>query len=136
MSKILLAVSDQWTVDRRIDALGRWANRLDAPILAAHVVVGLSETSHPETPGERTLKLICEQLKKNTPRVESLLLFSNDLVNALLKTAQEHQVTMIVLGLSRQGMLERLIEGNVPRSILNTSHLPVLALPPEWDGTI
>ena len=91
MSKILLAVSDQWTVDRRIDALGRWANRLDAPILAAHVVVGLSETSHPETPGERTLKLICEQLKKTTPRVESLLLFSNDLVNALSFDRYIHQ---------------------------------------------
>ena len=136
MSKILLAVSEQWTVDRRIDALGRWANRLDAPILAVHVVVGLSETSHPETAGETALKLISEQLRKTTPRVESLLLFSNDLVNALLKTAQEHQATMIVLGLSRQGMLERLIEGNLPRSILNTSHLPVLALPPKWDGTI
>ncbi len=136
MSKILLAVSEQWMVDKRIDALGRWANRLDAPVLVVHVVVGLSETSRQETPGERALKLISEQLKKTTPRVESLLLFSNDLVDALLKTAQEHQVTMIVLGLSRQGMLERLIEGNLPRAILNISHLPVLALPPEWDGTI
>ncbi len=136
MSKILLAVSEQWTVDKRIDALGRWANRLDAPILVVHVVVGLAETSRPETPGERALKLITEQLKKSTPRVESLLLFSNELVNALLKTAQEHQATMIVLGLSRQGVLERLIEGNLPRTILNTSTIPILALPPEWDGTL
>ncbi len=137
MSKILLAVSDQWVVDKRIDALGQWANRLDAPILAVHVVVGAGgETSNEESLGERTLRQVTAQLKKNTPRVESLLLFANDLVAALLKTAQEHQATLLVVGLSRPGVLERLIEGNVVRAILHGSPLPVLALPPDWDGAI
>ncbi|HMD54650.1 MAG TPA: universal stress protein [Phycisphaerae bacterium] len=136
MSKLLLAVSEQWTVDERIDALGLWANRLDAPILVVHVVADMTEAEGQELPGEQTLKQVTARLKKSTPRVESLLLFSNDLVDALLKTAEEHQVTMLVLGLSRQGVIERLIEGNVQRAVLNSSRLPVLALPSDWDGTI
>jgi nucleotide-binding universal stress UspA family protein len=136
MSKILLAVSELWTVDKRIDALGQWANRLDAPILVVHIVAGMTETEGQETPGEHALKEVTARLKKSTPRVESLLLFANDLVDALLKTAEEHQITMIVLGLSRQGVIERLIEGNVQRAVLNSSRLPVLALPSDWDGTI
>ncbi len=136
MSKILLAVSEQWTGDKRLDALGQWANRLDAPIIAVHVVVGLSDNTHEESPGERALKDVVTQLKKTNPRVESLLLFANDLVDGLFQAATEHQATMIVLGLSRQGVLERLIEGNVQRAVLNNSRLPILALPPDWDGII
>lgn len=136
MSKILLAVSEQWTGDKRLDALGQWANRLDAPIIAVHVVVGLSETSKEESPGERALKAVVAQLKRTNPRVESLLLFANDLVDGLFQAATEHDATMIILGLSRQGVLERLIEGNIQRSILNHSRLPILALPPEWNGII
>ncbi len=137
MSKILLAVSEQWNVDKSIDALGRWANRLDAPILIVHVVVGVTgDTPNDASPGEQALREIAARLKKSTPRVESLLLFANDLVDALLKTAHEHGATIIVIGLSRPGVIERLIEGNIARSLLNTSRLPVLALPPNWDGTI
>jgi nucleotide-binding universal stress UspA family protein len=137
MSKILLAVSEQWNVDKSIDALGRWANRLDAPILIVHVVVGVAgDAPNEASPGEQALREIAARLKKSTPRVESLLLFANDLVDALLKTAHEHGATIIVIGLSRPGVIERLIEGNIARSLLNTSRLPVLALPPNWDGTI
>jgi K+-sensing histidine kinase KdpD len=136
MSKILLAVSEQWTPDKRLDSLGQWANRLDAPIIAVHVVVGLSENANEQSPGERALKDVVGQLKKTNPRVESLLLFANDLVDGLFQAATEHDATMIVLGLSRQGVLERLIEGNIQRAILNNSRLPILALPPDWNGII
>ncbi len=136
MSKILLAVSEQWTGDKRLDALGQWANRLDAPIIAVHVVVGLSESTGEESPGERALKDVVAQLKKTNPRVESLLLFANDLADGIFRAATEHEATMIVLGLSRQGVLERLIEGNIQRTILNNSRMPILALPPDWNGVI
>ena len=136
MSKILLAISDQWVVDERIDAIGRWAIKLDAPILAVHVESGSGEGPQQGTSGEKTLREITQRLKEITPQVESLLLFANDVVDGLLKTAEEHQVTMIVLGLSRQGVLERLIEGNVQRAILNASRWPVLALPPDWGGNL
>ncbi len=136
MSKILLAISDQWVVDSRIDAIGRWAIKLDAPILAVHVESGSGEGPLQGTSGEKALREITQRLKEITPQVESLLLFANDVVDGLLKTAEEHQVTMIVLGLSRQGVLERLIEGNVQRAILNASRWPVLALPPDWGGNL
>jgi K+-sensing histidine kinase KdpD len=136
MSKILLAVSEQWSGDKRLDALGQWANRLDAPIIAVHVAVGLSENTREESPGERALKDVVAQLKKTNPRVESLLLFANDLADGIFQAANEHGATMIVMGLSRQGVLERLIEGNIQRVILNKSHLPILALPADWNGII
>ncbi|MGC9259951.1 MAG: universal stress protein [Phycisphaerae bacterium] len=136
MSKILLAVSEQWSGDKRLDTLGQWANRFDAPIIAVHVVVGLSENTKEESPGERALKSVVGQLKKTNPRVESLLLFANDLADGIFQAANEHGATMIVMGLSRQGVLERLIEGNIQRVILNKSQLPILALPADWNGII
>jgi nucleotide-binding universal stress UspA family protein len=136
MSKILLAISEQWVVDQRIDAIGRWAQKLDAPILVVHVESGSGEQPRQGTPGEKTLRDITQRLKEISPQVELLLLFANDVVDGLLKTAEEHQVTMIILGLSRQGVLERLIEGNVQRAILNASRWPVLALPADWSGNL
>ncbi len=136
MSKILLAISDQWVVDERIAAIGRWALKLEASILVVHVESGSGEGHQQGTSGEKTLREITQKLKEITPQVESLLLFANDVVGGLLKTAEDHQVTIIMLGLSRQGVLERLIEGNVQRAILNASRWPVLALPPVWDGNL
>lgn len=136
MSKILLAISDQWVVDERIDAIGRWALKLEASVLVVHVQSVSGEGPRQESPGEKTLREITQRLKEITPQVEPLLLFASDVVDGLLKTAEEHQVTMIMLGLSRQGVLERLIEGNVQRAILNASRRPVLALPPNWDGNL
>lgn len=134
MSKILLAISDEWLVDGRIDAIANWAAKLDAHLLAVHVALGTGESSSQETPGEKVLRDISTRLKVVTPRVESLLLFADNVVDAILKTAKEHKATMIVLGLSRPGMLERLIEGNVQQAILKASRWPVMALPPNWDG--
>ncbi|NNM85186.1 MAG: universal stress protein [Phycisphaerales bacterium] len=136
MSKLLLAVSDQWVVDYRLDALAAWAARMDCPILAVHVVLGSDEQAGPQTTGEKTLKQIGARLKQTTERVETLLLFASDVVDALIKTAEEYDITMIVVGLSRQGVLERLIEGNIQRDLLNASRWPILALPVEWDGKL
>ena len=47
--------------------------------------------------------------------METLFLFSDDIAAAILKVADEHRVTMIILGLSSKGMLTRLIEGDVAR---------------------
>jgi nucleotide-binding universal stress UspA family protein len=135
MSKILLAVSDRWIPDARVDALADFALKLGRTILAVHVAYG-AEGAAEETPGERVLEKIAAQLRGKGAKVESLLLFGDDLGQALLKTAEEHRASMIVLGLSSKGMLTRLIEGNVAQEIIRGTRTPILLLPPDWSGAI
>jgi nucleotide-binding universal stress UspA family protein len=136
MGKILLAVSDRWVPDHRVDAIADFAQRLSHPILAMYVAYGTEQTGVGVTPGERVLEQIAAQLRAKGPKVETLLLFSDDLGQAILKTAEEQKTTMIVLGLSSKGMLTRLIEGNVSQTIIKGARMPVLLLPADWTGPI
>ncbi len=136
MSKILLAISDQWVVDPRTDALAEWARRLDADILAVHVIFGGDESATAKHPGEKILEELDVKLKAAGARVETLVLFANDIVSALLRVPEERHATVIVLGLANKGMLARLIEGNIPQAIINATRVPVLCLPPDWDGVL
>jgi nucleotide-binding universal stress UspA family protein len=164
MSRVLLAVSERWVPDSRVDAIGDLVSRLGASMLAVHVAYGTEESGADVTPGERLLEQIGKQLRAKVSRgslvvagamaaasnggsggmnggagaaiagggVETLFLFSNDIGAAILKVADEHQITMIVLGLSSKGMLTRLIEGNVAQEVIRGARVPVLLLPAEW----
>jgi nucleotide-binding universal stress UspA family protein len=136
MSKILLAISDRWVPDSRVDAIGDFAQRLGRPILAVHVAYGTEQSGKSVTAGERILEAVATQLMTRQPKVETLLMFSDDLGEALLKTAEEQKATMIILGLSSKGMLTRLIEGNVSQTIIKGARMPVLLLPADWTGPI
>jgi nucleotide-binding universal stress UspA family protein len=136
MSKIVLAVSDRWVPDARVDAIGDFAARLNGSILAVHVAYGTEGSGADVTPGERVLEQIAKQLRARNAKVETLFLFSDDLGQAILKTADEHKATMIVLGLSSKGVLTRLIEGNVAQEIIRGARIPVLLLPPDWMSPI
>ena len=136
MGKILLAVSDRWVADSRVDAIGDFAQRLDYPVLAVHVAFGIEKTGGSSMSGERIVEQIAAQLRIKQPKVETLMMFSDDLGQAILKTAEEQKVTMIILGLSSKGMLTRLIEGNVAQSIIKGASMPVLLLPSDWTGPI
>jgi nucleotide-binding universal stress UspA family protein len=136
MSKILLAISDRWVPDSRVDAIGDFAQRLGHPILAVHVAFGVDQSGAGTLPGERILEKIAAQLRTKLPKVETLMMFSDDLGQAILKTAEEHKVTMIILGLSSKGMLTRLIEGNLAQAIIKGARMPVLLLPSDWTGPI
>ena len=134
MSKILLAVSERWVPDSRVDAIAEVARRLDASFLVVHVIMGTETSGAEVSPGEKVLDLVATQLKGKGLKVETLLLFSDDIANATVKTAAEHQCSMILLGLSSKGMLARLIEGNVSQEIIKATRVPVLLLPPDWKG--
>ncbi|HUO07521.1 MAG TPA: universal stress protein [Phycisphaerae bacterium] len=136
MSKIALAVSDRWTPDARVDSIGDFAARLGCSIIAVHVAYGTEGSGADTIPGERVLELIATQLRARQVKVETLMLFSDDLGEAILKTAEEHRATMLVLGLSSKGMLTRLIEGNVAQQIIRGAKMPVLLLPPDWSTPI
>ena len=134
MSRILLAVSDRWVPDSRVDAIADFAQRLARPILAVHVAYGSDGSGGDVTPGERVLDQVATQLRAHGAKVDSLLLFSDNLGAAILKTAEEHRCSLILLGLSSKGMLTRLIEGNVAQEIVRGTRIPVLLLPPDWVG--
>ena len=135
MGKILLAVSDRWVPDSRVDAIADFAQRLGHPILVVHVAFGIEQTN-PARSGEKILTQIAAQLRAKQPKVETLMMFSDDLGQAILKTADEQGVTMIILGLSSKGMLTRLIEGNVAQEVIRNATVPVLLLPADWMNPI
>jgi nucleotide-binding universal stress UspA family protein len=132
MSKILLAVSDRWVPDARVDAIGNFVQRLGGSLLAVHVAYGTEASGAGVQPGERVLELIAQQLRAATVKVETLFLFSDNIGAALLKTAEEHRATIIMLGLSDKSVLTRLIEGNIAQEVIRGSRIPVLLLPPDW----
>ncbi len=136
MNKIVLAVSDRWTPDARVDSIADFAFRLGHSIIAVHVAYGTEGSGADTIPGEQVLEQIATQLRAKSVRVETLLLFSDDLGEAILKTAEEHKATMLLLGLSSKGMLTRLIEGNVANQIIRGARMPVLPLPPDWSTPI
>jgi nucleotide-binding universal stress UspA family protein len=132
MTKVLLAVSDRWVPDVRVDNIGDFVQRLGGSVLAVHVAYGSEASGAGVQPGEKVLEQIAKQLRDKGGKVETLFLFSDDVGAALLKTAEEHGVTMIVLGLSSKGMLTRLIEGNLTQEGVKGARMPVLLLPAEW----
>jgi nucleotide-binding universal stress UspA family protein len=138
MGKILLAVSDRWVPDSRVDAIADFAQRLAHPILAMYVAYGTEQSGAGVTPGERVLEQIATQLRTKgaQTKIETLLMFSDDVGQAILKTAEEQKATLIILGLSSKGMLTRLIEGNVAQTIIKGARMPVLLLPADWSGPI
>ncbi len=127
MNKILLAVSDRWVPDARVDALADFSARLGRNILAVHVAYGSEASGADITPGERILEDIAKKLRAHQAKVETLFLFSDDVGPAILKTAGEHKATMIVLGLSSKGMLTRLIEGECKQEIIRGADSGVAA---------
>jgi nucleotide-binding universal stress UspA family protein len=131
MSKILLAVSDRWVLDARVDAIADFANRLGLSILVLHVAYGAA-TDAANLPGERTLDQIANHLRAKDAKVETQLLFSDDLGDAILRTADEQKAAMIMLGLSSKGVLTRLIEGNVAQQIIRNADIPLFLLPHDW----
>jgi nucleotide-binding universal stress UspA family protein len=133
MSRILLAISERWVPDLRVDALAEFARRIGSSIIVVHVVYGAGAES--AAPGERTLEVIAQRLRTAEISVETLLLFADDFSEALLKTAAEKKCSMIILGLSAKALLTRLLQGDPSQDVIKTSRVPVLLLPPEWDGT-
>lgn len=136
MSKILLCVSERWTPDPRVEAVADFALGLKASILLIHVAYGTETSGMDVSPGERTLESLGNRLKAKEVKVETLLLFSDDIATAILKTAEEHQCSLVMLGLSSKGVLARLIEGSVSQEVIKNTRLPILLLPPEWKGRL
>ena len=75
-------------------------------------------------------------LEKNGVAVQTLLMFSDAIARAVLNTATEHEVSMIVLGMTGKNVFARLLAGNVPVEMIKNTKIPILLLPPDWNRSI
>jgi nucleotide-binding universal stress UspA family protein len=138
MSRILIAVSSPWASERVIEPLADLARRINAEVLVVHVSrpSGGQMREQEQADGESAIRVLREQLEQRGVVVQTLLMFSDDIARAILNTAVEREVTLIVLGLTGKNVFARLLAGNVPVELIKNTRIPVLLFPPEHKGTI
>lgn len=138
MSRILVSVSSPWAADKMVEPVGDLARRLGAEVLAVHVSrpSGGQMREQEEHDGEEAISRLRDRLQPKGVVVQTLLLFSDDIARAILNTAAERDVTLIVLGLTGKNIFARLLAGNVPVELIKNTKIPVLLVPPDWNGEI
>jgi nucleotide-binding universal stress UspA family protein len=138
MSRILVAVSSPWASERMVDPLTALAKRLSAEVLVVHVSrpSGGQMREQEQADGEAAISLLRQRLEERGVDVQTLLMFSDDIARAVLNTALEREVTLIVLGLTGKNIFARLLAGNVPVELIKNTRVPVLLMPPDYKGTI
>ena len=138
MSRILVAVSSPWASQRLVEPVADLAKRMGAEVLVAHVSrpSGGQLREQEQADGESAVRLLSEKLQERAVAVQTLLMFSDDIARAILNTAAEREITLIVLGLTGKNVFARLLAGNVPVELIKNTRIPVLLFPPEHKGTI
>jgi nucleotide-binding universal stress UspA family protein len=138
MSRILIAVSSPWAAQKAVDPVGDLAKRLGVEVLVVHVSRPSAGQMHEQeqADGEASINLLRDKLQERGVVVQTLLLFSDDIARAILNTANEREVSLIVLGLTGKNVFARLIAGNVPVELIKNTRIPVLLLPPDWEKTL
>ena len=138
MSRILIAVSSPWAAQKVVEPVADLANRLAAEVLVVHVSrpSGGQMREQEQQDGESSIALLRQALTDKGIVVQTLLMFSEDIARAILNVADERQVSLILLGLTGKNVFARLLAGNVPVELIKNTKIPVLLLPPDWNGTI
>lgn len=138
MSRILIAVSSPWAAERVAEGVADLAKRLAAEVLVVHVSrpSGGQLREQEQADGEAAIRLLRDKLQQKDIPVQDLLMFSDDIARAILNTAVERDVTLIVLGLTGKNVFARLLAGNVPVELIKNTRVPVLILPPDWNKSI
>jgi nucleotide-binding universal stress UspA family protein len=138
MSRILVAVSSPWAAEKVAEPLAGLAKQLGAEVLAVHVSrpSGGQMREQEQADGEAAVRLLSDRLASKGVAVQTLLMFSDDIARAVINTAVERQITLIVLGLTGKNVFARLLAGNVPVELIKNTQIPVLLLPPGYNGTI
>jgi nucleotide-binding universal stress UspA family protein len=138
MSRILIAVSSPWAAQKVVDPLADLAKRISAEVLVVHVSrpSGGQMREQEQADGEAAISLLREKLVEKGISVQTLLMFSDDIARAVLNTAAERDVTLIVLGLTGKNVFARLLAGNVPVELIKNTKIPVLLFPPDFSGAI
>ena len=134
----MVAVSSPWASERIAEPLGDMAKRLGAEVLVVHVSrpSGGQMREQEQADGESAISMLRQKLEEKGVNVQTLLMFSDDIARAILNTAVERQVTLIVLGLTGKNVFARLLAGNVPVELIKNTKVPVLLFPPDHKGGI
>src|ERR1700692_3182040 len=138
MSRILVAVSIPWAAEKVVGPLASLARRLSADVLVVHVSrpSGGQMREQEQADGEAAISLLRTKLQEREVTVQTLLMFSDDIARAILNTATEREVTLIVLGLTGKNIFARLLAGNVPVELIRNTKIPVLILPRDWSTSL
>jgi nucleotide-binding universal stress UspA family protein len=138
MSRILVAVSSPQAGERLVAPVADLARRMDAEVLVVHVTRPTAANSDDgdDGRGEQAIRTLGDKIRKRNVSVQTLLMFSDDVAQAILSTAKDREATLILLGLTNKGVFQRLIAGNVPVELLRETKIPVLLLPPDFGGTL
>ena len=138
MSRIMIAVSSPWAAQKVADSVTDLARRLDAEVLVVHVSrpSGGQLREQEQADGEAAIRFLRDRLQQQNVAVQDLLMFSDDIARAILNTALERDVSLIVLGLTGKNVFARLLAGNVPVELIKNTRIPVLILPPDWNKPV
>ena len=134
----MVAVSSPWASERIAEPLGDLAHRIGAEVLVVHVSrpSGGQMREQEQADGESAISLLRQKLEARGVNVQTLLMFSDDIARAVINTATEREVTLIVLGLTGKNVFARLLAGNVPVELIKNTRIPVLLFPPDHKGSI
>jgi nucleotide-binding universal stress UspA family protein len=134
----MIAVSSPWAAQKAVEPVADLAKRLDAEVLVVHVSrpSGGQMREQEQADGESSINMLRQALSDKGLSVQTLLMFSEDIARAILNVAAEREVTLIVLGMTGKNIFARLLAGNVPVELIKNTKIPVLLLPPDWNGTI
>ncbi len=138
MTRLLVAVSSPWAAQKIVECITDLAKRMSAEVLVVHVSrpSGGQMRDQEQADGEAAISYMRGHLEKNSVAVQTLLMFSDDIARAVLNTATEHEVSMIVLGMTGKNVFARLLAGNVPVEMIKNTKIPILLLPPDWNRSI
>ena len=138
MSRILVAVSSPWAAEKAVEPVADLAKRLAAEVLVVHVSrpSGGQLRDQEQADGEAAIRLLRDKLQEKNVAVQDLLMFSDDIARAILNTAIEREVSLIVLGLTGKNIFARLLAGNVPVELIKNTPVPVLIVPPDWSKPV
>ena len=134
----MIAVSSPWAAQKAVEPVADLAKRLGAEVLVVHVSrpSGGQMREQEQADGESSINMLRQALSDKGLAVQTLLMFSEDIARAILNVAAEREVTLIVLGMTGKNIFARLLAGNVPVELIKNTKIPVLLLPPDWNGTI
>ena len=87
-------------------------------------------TASRQTRAETYLEATAAQLKQNGLQVETSVRQGSVLEN-ITDFVAEHGIDLIVMSTHGRGELQRFLVGSVTDRVIRSSHVPVLAIPPE-----
>ena len=138
MSRILVAISSPWAAQKAVEPVSSLAKQLSAEVLVLHVSrpSGGQLREQEQDDGDKSIETLKGALEARSIVVQTLLMFSEDIAQAILDVAEERAATVILLGLTGKNVFARLLAGNIPAELIKNTKIPVLLLPPDWNGGI